>query len=98
MSKNIVSIILVTIFSLFLVAPAVIAIVDDTIDISVFYTSSEEEDKGIEKNKNLEVLFSEFNTTVSNFVIKKTKNNLRYYFKKYTKPHLNLISPPPELS
>tara|TARA_R110002049_G_scaffold26248_11_gene91593 strand:+ start:2411 stop:2707 length:297 start_codon:yes stop_codon:yes gene_type:complete len=97
MSRNTVSIILSMIFLVFLVAPTVIAIVDNSIDISVFYTTSEEEEKGAEKNKNSEVLFLEGATPESFLVSKKTTHNTGYYFNNYQKPHLNLISPPPDL-
>tara|TARA_R110000868_G_scaffold238647_5_gene493142 strand:+ start:1450 stop:1746 length:297 start_codon:yes stop_codon:yes gene_type:complete len=97
MHRNTVSIILSMIFLVFLVAPTVIAIVDDSIDISVFYITSEEEEKGAEKNKNSEVLFLKGDTSESFLVSKKIKHNTGYYFKNYQKPHLNLISPPPDL-
>ena len=84
------------IFMLFLSAPMIIIIVDDSIDISVFYASAEEEDNGLEKNKDIEVLFSEYIINGTRFFSSQTKNNIGYYLKKYSKPHLNLISPPPE--
>lgn len=86
------------IFLLFLAAPTVITIVDDSIDISLFYAVSEEEENGVEKNKVDEVLILKSNTSESFFVSKKTKQNTAYFFKNYQKPHLNLISPPPDLS
>ena len=98
MSRNIISILLSIIFLLFLVAPTVIVMVDDSVDISFFFTSSgEEEDKGVEKNKDLEVLFSESKMNETDFVLNKTENNTWYFSKNYPKPHLNLISPPPEI-
>ena len=81
MSRNTISITLSIIFLLFLVAPTVIAIVDDTVDISAFYTSSEEEDKGLEKNKDIELLFSESNTTELDFVTNKKETNICYHIK-----------------
>jgi len=81
-----------------LIAPSVIIVIDNDADISFFYdTTEEEEKKGNEKHKDLEVLFSEFNENEAYFVSNETENNLGYYFKNYPKPHLNLISPPPEL-
>ncbi|GAA3644327.1 hypothetical protein GCM10022397_31490 [Flavivirga jejuensis] len=80
----------------FLTTPTIITIVDDSIDISFFFSSSEEEEKGGEKNKDKEVLFFEFNINELDFDSNEAKNNLEYYFKNYPKPHLNLISPPPE--
>lgn len=85
------------IFLAFLIAPTIIVIVDDSIDISMFYSTSEEEEKGSEKNKNSETLFSEIDTYGSDFTSNNTENNTGYYFKNYQKPHLNLIFPPPDL-
>lgn len=96
MSKRIVSLLLSSLFLLFLTAPTVIVMIDDSIDISSFYASSEEEEKGSEKNKEKELLFFELDTTDLDFASSEVENNLGYYFKNYPKPHLNLISPPPE--
>lgn len=97
MPRNTISIILSMIFLVFLVAPTIIVIVDDSIDISMFYSASEEEEKGSEKNKNSEIVFSDMDTYESDFLSNNTENNTGYYFKNYQKPHLNLISPPPDL-
>lgn len=97
MSRNTISIMLSMIFLVFLVAPTIIVIVDDSIDISMFYSTSEEEEKGSEKNKNSEIVFSDMDTYESDFLSNNTENNTGYYFKNYQKPHLNLISPPPDL-
>lgn len=97
MSRKIVSLVLSIIFMLFIAAPTIIIIVDNSIDVSTFYTSGEEEEKGSEKNKDNDLLFLEFNINEDVFASKKVENNLGYYSKTYSKPHLNLISPPPEL-
>ncbi|MFI1744599.1 hypothetical protein [Thalassobellus sediminis] len=96
MRRSIISILLSTIFVVLLVAPTVILLVDDSIDITTFYASSEEEEKGIEKSKDKEVFFSEYNSIESDFALNVAENNVQYYFKKYAKPNLNLISPPPD--
>ncbi|WP_242083068.1 hypothetical protein [Aestuariivivens sediminis] len=82
----------------FIVAPSVISMVNDSIDTSIFYSLAEEEEKGSEKNKNMEVLFSRSNAFETDFTLFESENTLVYFFKKYTKPHLNLISPPPDFS
>lgn len=97
MSRNVVSICLSVIFLVFLVAPTVITLVDDTADVSMFYAASEEEEKGSEKDKEIEVLFFELDNNDEDDASSIGENNLGYYYKKYPKPHLNLISPPPEL-
>ncbi|WP_241491422.1 hypothetical protein [Lacinutrix mariniflava] len=73
-------------------APSIIVALDDSVDISVFYSMSEEE----EENHNLKLVFhnnEEDLLCLENVLI---INNLGYFFKNYSKPHLNLISPPPD--
>lgn len=96
MSKKIVSIFLSVIFLLFIVTPTIIILVDDTIDVSLAFSASEEEEKGNEKNLDIEVLFSTLKTNDSDVDFSESESNLGYFFKNYPKPHLNLISPPPE--
>ena len=98
MSRNAVSIVLSIIFWAFLTAPSLLSMIDDSIDISILYESSEEEEKGSENIKDIEITFSELNGKESDFALTKSENNLGYYSKSYPKPHLNLISPPPEIS
>ncbi|WP_308993219.1 hypothetical protein QLS71_008160 [Mariniflexile litorale] len=77
-----------------IVSPSIIVVLDDSIDTSVFYSLAEEEENG--KVKKLISPFSlQCNEFASNYALK----NLQHFgfcFKKYPKPHLNLISPPPE--
>ena len=96
MSKKIVSIFLSVIFLLFIVTPTIVILVDDTIDVSLAFSASEEEEKGNEKNLDIEVLFSTLKTNDSDVDFSESESNLGYFLKNYPKPHLNLISPPPE--
>jgi len=96
MLKNIGSIFLSLIFLAFLAAPTIISLVDDSVDISVFYSTSEEEEKSSETSKTFEVVFNNLTGNDADFSFTKSINHPGYYFKKYPKPHLNLISPPPE--
>lgn len=83
-------------FTTFLTTPAVIALVDDSVDVSVFYTFGEEEEKGSEKNKEIDILFFELGGSDLDIASFEVENNIEYFFKNYPKPHLNLISPPPD--
>lgn len=94
MSKKIVSIFFSVIFLLVIVAPTAFVIVDDTFDISILFSSIEEE-KGNEKHLDIEIFFSKEKT--NDLVLELEENNLRYFYKVYPKPHLNIISPPPDL-
>jgi hypothetical protein len=96
MFRNIGSVFLSLIFLALLAAPTIISLVDDSVDISVFYSTSEEEEKGSETSKTIEVVFNNPIGNDANFSFTKSINHHGYYFKTYPKPHLNLISPPPE--
>jgi hypothetical protein len=98
MPKSIISILLTLIFVGFLTAPTIIKLIDNSADISIFYTtSSPEEEKGADKKIDVEVLFNTIYMANLDFTSIKKGNNSDFYFKNYPNPHLNLISPPPEL-
>lgn len=96
MSRQFISTCFSIIFLVLITAPSIIVLVDDSADISIFYESSEEEEKGNEKNKEIEVFISELNQNEFNLDSSKLRNKKGYCFKNYPKPHLNLIFPPPE--
>lgn len=96
MYRTFISTFFLIIFTVFISAPTIIAMVDDTIDVSVFFASSEEEEKGNEKGKDKELLFFESLDNYPDLCSNGKTNGLAYFLKKYSKPHLNLIFPPPE--
>lgn len=74
-------------------APTIIISFDDSVDVSYFYGMGEEE----EESENVKLLFDntlEFSEEL--FTLKTNIHFIGYAFKSYPKPHLNLISPPPE--
>jgi hypothetical protein len=95
-SGQFISIFFSVIFLAFLTAPTIIVLVDDSVDISIFYASAEEEETGNEKNKDVEKIIFEAPFTTSAFTQTNMVNELTYIYKEYAKPHLNLVSPPPE--
>ncbi len=98
MFKKLVSKILLILFLGFLATPSTILIVDSSFDVSIFYgIGNEKEEKVNEKNIEIELLLN--NVGENEFAIDKSQvqNRIDYLFKKYTKPHLNLILPPPDL-
>ncbi len=100
MSRRIFSVLLSVLFVALVAAPTVVMLIDDTIDVSCLYASAEEEEEGnekSEKNKEKEVVFLELNLLETDFVLFKAQNNLEYFLKEYSKPHLNLIFSPPQL-
>lgn len=95
MSKKIISICFSVIFLLFLVAPTILEIVDDSFDTSILFSDIE---KDHEKQLEIEIYLSKVKFKHSYFIFITIENNLSYFYKKYAKPELNIISPPPELS
>lgn len=75
-------------------APTIVVAIDDTFDTSVFYSITEEEESG--KFKNLISPFSLQNNDITSNFEMQNHQFFTYRFKNYSKPHLNLISPPPE--
>ena len=91
--NNTIAIFLTIIFLGIMVMPTIILTVDDTADISSFYGMGEEEES--EEFKlvlHLEDFKNEANEIISN-IIPLNKHRV----KTYSKPHLNLVSPPPEI-
>ncbi len=78
-----------------------ILLIDDAIDVSFLYDLSEEEEeenKSNEKNKEFEVIVLSLTPVCESCFTPENEENLSYCFKKYPKPHLNLIFPPPEFN
>ncbi|WP_323789111.1 hypothetical protein [Psychroserpens sp.] len=97
MNKTILAIFFSFIFLSLVTAPTIIMAIDDSIDISFIYNiSEEEEEKGKEGNKGFEKFVVDLDTELEGFVTPNNREHLEYAFKKYQKPHLNLIFPPPE--
>ena len=96
MKRNLISLLFSTMFLLFLTAPTVILIIDNSADVSCFFISSEEEEKGHEKSKDKELMIYDVLNETAILDSNEIENNSAYFFKNYSKPHLNLISPPPD--
>lgn len=98
MPKSIISLTLTLIFVGFLTAPTIVKLIDNSADISIFYTSSSpEEEKGGEKKVDSEILFNTIFMAHLDYISIKKGNDSGFYVNNYPKPHLNLISPPPEV-
>jgi len=91
MQKKSIAIFFTIIFVALISAPSIIVAIDDSVDVSIFYTVTEEE------NENIKLTFSDNDLNKIEYIFFTDINDsLGYYFKNYPKPHLNLISPPPE--
>ncbi|WP_232731939.1 hypothetical protein [Confluentibacter lentus] len=76
-----------------IVAPSIIAAIDDSIDTSIVYSLTEEEEHSKTK---IVINFSlHYHDALSDFILN-SNEYFSYQFKSYSKPHLNLISPPPD--
>ncbi len=78
-------------FLAFISAPAVIVALDDTADVSMFYSIAEEENENVKFP-----LLEDDSNELNNIFSVDCKENLGYRFRQYPKPHLNLIFPPPD--
>ena len=88
-----IAIILTVLFLVIVSAPTIITSIDSSVDISSFFGINEEEESeefkivlNFEDIDNLDSSLKLFNTIKS-----------AYSVQNYPKPHLNLISPPPEV-
>lgn len=71
-------------------APTIIISCDDSADISAFFGMNEEEEDS-------KVLFDHSQEELEDLPLDSyTKEDIVYTSNEYYKPHLNLISPPPE--
>ena len=91
MNKKAIAYFFSIVFMAFIMAPTVIVALDKSIDTSIFYSLAEGENNHV-----ITPLFSEQNN-FSAFVSESTNEKLfASAYIDYSKPHLNLVSPPPE--
>lgn len=91
-SRYIIAISFTMLFMVLISAPTIILSFDDSVDVSVFYSISEEEE-----NEDSYVVFVNF-VPASEVLLEDSTHFRRigYYFNYYSKPTLSLISSPPE--
>ena len=96
--RNSISLFFTLLFSLLLITPTVISLVDDSQDLAFFLDMNEEEEnKGKEAAKDLEIkIYSSenFETLFLNGIQK--KKNVRFQSKNYTSEYQKNTTPPPE--
>ncbi len=93
MFKKTIAISFTLIFMALIVAPSILVAIDDSIDTSIFYSMAEEEENC--KSKIVVTFLLHNNEFLSDFNLNPNEF-FTYQFKNYSKPHLNLISPPPD--
>ena len=86
-----------TLFTTTIVTPTIIVMIDDSIDVSMFYNITEEEEKKeMENDGKKELIFSNYINPDCLFKTSLTTLAHSYSFKNYASPYLNIIFPPPE--
>lgn len=97
MNRTIIAAIFSIIFSVLTVVPNILAVVDDSYDISILIDSNEEEDKkGEEKAKDLEITSPSRENIEYNSYSNGRTNLLNNRSNNYSSLFKELTSPPPE--
>ena len=94
--KKKIAIVFTIIFTLFIVSPAILSVVEESFDISILFNVGEEENNQKEISKNFDLKSSEIKKTDSLFNSLKKRNLLNYRLKKYTDIYQKNTYPPPE--
>lgn len=99
MKSKLSAIFFLLIFSALITAPTIIVAIDNSFDITCFYNITEEEEESGHQISKEGKMFYVASSQVLNQVNGIEKNGLyAYCFKKYSKPYVNLVSPPPEFN
>lgn len=94
MTKSNIAIFFTVIFMTFIVVPPVLSMIDKEYQQIVNFNVNEEENK---TSNVFEIIAENVNHFSLTFEESNTYGTVSYQFKTYPKPHLNLISPPPEI-
>ena len=96
MYKSLISTLLAIFLTVVVVSPMLVTVVDNTVEVGLFETSEEEKDTRGESKVEIEKLLTNNSLRVFSSEMMNSRSYLGYFYKAYPKPHLNLISPPPE--
>lgn len=96
MHKKKITLFLLISFTLFIVAPTTIMILDSSYDISYFYNLNEEENKSNETIKKYEFEVFDLNKYILVRFYDDSVDQSKFYLKNYTSLYLECFSPPPE--
>ena len=83
-------------FILFISVPTVVILVDDSIDISFLYNSSEEEEQEHEIDENVKIFMAQENIIKLEFINVRTEKTSGFFKMNYPKPYINIVFPPPQ--
>ncbi len=91
-----IGIVLAFIFTLFIVSPAIISLVEKNFDISILLDVNEEENNQKEISKTFDLKLPEQKNCLFTFSTLEKSNLFNYYHKNYTNISQENSSPPPE--
>lgn len=94
--KNKTAIVLTFIFTLFIVSPTIISVVEKNFDVSILFSMNEEENNQKDSTKNVDLKFSNTKDQFSLFNSINESTLFDNYSKKYASITLENSSPPPE--
>lgn len=94
MNRKEIAIIFALLFMSLIVTPSIMAVFGDSTDTSIMYSSAEEEEQ--HSKSKMETHFPLNNNDALAGSYLQFRKFFNYQFKNYQKPHLNLISPPPD--
>lgn len=97
MKKRGISLAFSILFLLFIGLPTILTMVDNSIDVSLIISTTTDDEES-EKSLDFKVIPSNLKSNYPNTALPYSKNSLLYCTKKYGKPHLDIISPPPDFS
>ena len=92
-----IGIVLIFIFTLFIVSPTIISVVEKNFDVSVLFNMSEEENNQKEISKTFDLKISEPKNNLSFFNSLESTIKFEYYSRKYKSISKENCSPPPEI-
>ncbi len=98
MQKQIVSLLFLILFTAFISAPTLISMIEKSIETSVFFSISEEENKVNETIKIFEIKVLENEQGDLALIASENEKSFTSYLKNYTSFAIECFSPPPELS
>ena len=97
MSKKLITLFFSILFWGLISAPTIITVLDESIDVSMFYNSlEEEEENSIEIVKEIKLITYDSQLQLDINFFNNEKINVAYHIKSYSKPFINLVFPPPE--
>ncbi len=88
---------LLSIFMLSVTVPTVVSLLDGNTDITFLIDVNEEESKEKESSKDSETKIVHISTSNLSLYGLELSDLRSFYLKNYSKPYLNLLSPPPEV-